>query len=72
MSTVSEVEAILPTLTTDELLQLQRAVHHQLIRRINRIIYDDVYGLVTEREYITSADEAFQIYDKAESEDDEA
>jgi len=70
MINVAEIEAILPTLTTGELLQVQHAVHRQLVRRSNGIIYDDVYGLVTERQYITSADEAFQIYDKAE--DDEA
>jgi hypothetical protein len=32
------------------------------------IIYDDAHGIVTEADLIASADEAFQAYDKAESE----
>jgi hypothetical protein len=69
MSTVAEIEAALPGLTAEELLRVERAVHRQVLQRSNGIIYDDAYGRMTERELIASADEAFQAYDKAESED---
>lgn len=50
---VADIEAALPGLTTEELSRVERAVHR----------------LVTERELIASADEAFQAYDNAEAED---
>ena len=69
MSTVAEIEAALPGLTAEELVQVERAVHRQVLQRSNGIMYNDAYGRLTERELIASADEAFQAYDKAESED---
>jgi hypothetical protein len=65
---VAEIEAALPGLTVKELLRLKRAFLRHLRQRNNGIIYDDTYGVVTEPELIASAEEAFQAYDKAESE----
>jgi hypothetical protein len=67
MSTVAEIEAALPNLTPEELSRVERAVHRLVVQRSNAIIYGDAYGVVTERELIASADEAFQAYDKAEA-----
>jgi hypothetical protein len=69
MSSVAEIEAALPNLTAEELIQVERAVHRQVLQRSNGTIYNDAYGVLTERDLIASADEAFQAYDKAESED---
>ena len=68
MSTVAEIEAALPRLTTEELAQIERALHNQYRQRGGGIVYDDAYGTVTEADLIASADEAFQAYDKAEAE----
>ena len=67
MSTIAEIEAVLPKLTTEELGRVERAVHNQFRQRGSGIIYDDTYGVETEADLITSADEAFQAYDKAEA-----
>jgi len=67
MSTITEIEAVLPKLSTEELVRVEQAVHSQFRQRGGGIIYDDAHGIVTEADLITSADEAFQAYDKAES-----
>ncbi len=68
MSTVKEIEAVLPKLTAEELVRVEQAVHNQYRQRGGGITYDDAYGVVTEADLIASADEAFQAYDKAEAE----
>ena len=68
MNLVADIEAALPVLTTDELLRVQDAIRRQLLQRAEYIVYQDAYGTITERELIASADEAFQAYEKAESE----
>ncbi|MGA9450589.1 MAG: hypothetical protein WBW41_04500 [Verrucomicrobiia bacterium] len=57
MSTIAEIEAVLPKLTDEELERVERAVHDQFRQR----------GVETEADLIASADAAFQIYDKAEA-----
>ena len=69
MSTVAEIEAALPKLSTEELVRIENALHSQYRQRGSRIIYDDSYGTVTDADLIASADEAFQIYDKEEARD---
>jgi hypothetical protein len=69
MNTVAAIKAALPGLTVEELSCVQRAVHRQLPQRSNGIIYDDGFGVITERELIASADEAFLAYDKAQAKD---
>ncbi len=48
MSTVSEIEAALPQLSTKELLRVEQALHQQYRRRGGNLIYDDAYGVVTD------------------------
>ena len=67
MSTVAEIEAALPRLSTEELLRVERALHQQFRQRGNAIIYDDTCGVVTEADLIASAEEAFLAYDKEEA-----
>ncbi len=67
MSTIAEIEAVLPKLTAEELGRVERAVHNQFRQRGSGIIYDDTCGVETEADLIASADEAFQAYDKAEA-----
>ena len=69
MSTVAEIEAVLPKLTTEQLQQIERAVHKQFLQRADGVIYKDKYGVVTEGDLIASADEAFQAYDQAEADE---
>jgi hypothetical protein len=68
MSTLAEIEAVLPKLTQKELLLVEQAVHNQFRERGEGIIYDDVYGVETEADLIASAEQAFLVYDKAEAE----
>ena len=68
MSTVKEIEAVLPKLTAEDLVRVEQAVHSQYRQRGGGIVYDDAYGVVTEADLIASAYEAFQAYDKAEAE----
>ena len=68
MSTVVEIEAALSDLAPAELLRTERAVHLQVLQRVNGIIYEDGYGPVTEHDLIASAEEAFLVYDKEEAE----
>ena len=68
MNTIADIEAALPSLTIAELLQVQRAIRRQLLQRSESIVYQDAYGIITERELIASADETFQAYDQEESE----
>jgi hypothetical protein len=68
MSTIGEIEAVLPKLTTEELVRVEQVVHSQFRQRGGGIVYDDAHGVMTEADLITSADAAFQAYDRAESE----
>ncbi|MCI0537342.1 MAG: hypothetical protein L0Z50_19170 [Verrucomicrobiales bacterium] len=66
MSTVAEIQAVLPHLTTQELMQVERALHAIYRQRKDGVIYDDAHGILTEAELIAAADEAFLAYDKEE------
>jgi hypothetical protein len=68
MSTVVEIESVLPQLTTEELRRVEEAVHQQYRQRKDGIVYDDSYGVVTEADLIASAEQAFLAYDKEEQE----
>jgi hypothetical protein len=69
MSTVGEIEAVLSKLPTEELQQVEQAVHQQYRQRHDGIIYDDSHGVVTEADLISSAEEGFLAYDKEEQND---
>jgi hypothetical protein len=67
MSTIAEIEAVLPNLSAEELVQVEKAVHSQFRQRGSGIVYDDTRGVETEADLIASADAAFQAYDQAEA-----
>ncbi len=67
MSTIAEIEAVLPKLTADELMRVEQAVHQQFRERGGGLVYDDTHGVETEADLIAAADEAFQVYDQAEA-----
>ena len=67
MSTIAEIEAVLPKLTAVELERVEQAIHNQFRQRGGGIIYDDTYGVETEADLIACADEAFQACDKVEA-----
>jgi hypothetical protein len=68
MSTIVEIEAVLPKLTTEELRRVEEAVHQQYRQRQDGIVCDDSYGVVTETDLIASAEQAFLAYEKEEQE----
>ena len=68
MSTVAEIEAALPQLSTEQLLRVEQALHHLYRQLGGNLIYDDAYGVVTDADLIASAEEAFLTYDKEEAE----
>jgi hypothetical protein len=68
MSTVAEIEAALPQLSTEQLLHIEQALHQQYRQRGGNLIYDDSYGVVTDADLIASAEEAFLAYDQEETE----
>jgi hypothetical protein len=68
MSTVVEIESVLPNLTTEELRRVEKAVHQQYRQRHDEIVCDDSYGVITESDLIASADQTFLAYDKEEQE----
>ena len=67
MSTVAEITSTLPTLSTDELQQIERSLISIYRQRKSGIIYDDAYGVWTEEDQISVADQVFQMLDQAEA-----
>ena len=66
MSTVSEIQAVLPQLTTQELQAVDAALREQFRSRKIGILYDDAYGLWTEEDQAATAAEAFALMDREE------
>jgi len=68
MSTVAEIEAALPQLSSEQLLRIEQALHQQYRQRGGILLYDDAYGVVTDADLVASAEEAFLAYDREEAE----
>jgi len=66
MSTIKEIEASLPNLTTDDLHRLERVIRDLYRTRDEPIIYDDAYGVWTEYDQISVAAEVFELFDRQE------
>lgn len=66
MTTVSEIQAVLPNLTPDELRAVDVALREQFRVRKIGILYDDTYGLWTEEDQVSAAAEAFAMMDREE------
>ena len=69
MSTVSEIQAVLPRLTAEELRVLDATLRQQFRERKLGILYDDAYGLWTEEDQASAAAEAFALMDREEGRD---
>jgi len=66
MTTIQEIEASLPSLSTYELHHIERMIHDLYRARHEPVIYDDAYGIWTEYDQISAASEVFEIFDKQE------
>ncbi len=66
VSTLNEIQAVLPRLTTEELRVVDAAVRAQFRARKVGVVYDDAYGLWTEEDQASAAAEAFGLMDGEE------
>lgn len=66
MSTVAEIAETLPTLSDEELRQVERALIGIYRQRKTGIIYDDAYGVWTEEDQASAAAEVFALMDAEE------
>ncbi len=66
MSTIQEIKASLPNLSTDELHYIERVIHGLYRARNESLIYDDAYGIWTEYDQTSAASEVFKLLDKQE------
>lgn len=66
MSTVSEIQAALPRLTTEELQAVDAALREQFRARKLGVLYDDAYGLWTEADQASAGAAAFALMDHEE------
>ena len=67
MSTIQEITAALPNLSTDELRHIERVIRDLYRARHETTIYDDDYGIWTEQDQNSVAAEVFELLDKAEN-----
>jgi hypothetical protein len=63
MSTVAEIESALPKLSAEELLQIEATLHRLQRERGVGIIFDDAYGVWTEDDQVSVAEEAWTTLD---------
>lgn len=66
MSTVAEIADALPKLNNEELQQVERALIGIYRQRRTGIIYDDAYGVWTEEDQMSVADQVFALMDAEE------
>ena len=64
MSIVAEIKAALPKLDNQELRQIEQTVRQLYRERNAGIIFDDDYGVWTEADQVSVADEVFQMFDR--------
>lgn len=67
MSSVSEIIQVLPSLTNEELREVERALIQTYRERKVGIVFDDAYGVLTEEDMAASAAETFAQMDRAEA-----
>ena len=66
MHTIKEIEASLPSLSTDELHHLEQVIHELYRARNEPIIYDDSYGVWTEYDQTSAASEILELFERQE------
>ena len=72
MSTVTEITNALANLKDDELREVERALISIYRQRKTGIIYDDAYGVWTEEDQMSVADQAFILMDADEEKNKKA
>ena len=72
MSTVAEIADALPKLNNEELQQVERALIGIYRQRRTGIIYDDAYGVWTEEDQMSVADQTFALIDAEEAKQEKA
>ena len=70
MSTIQEITAALPNLSTDELQHIEQVIRDLYRARHEMIIYDDDYGIWTEQDQVSVAAEVLQLFEKDEDLED--
>ena len=63
MSTVAEIEEVLPKLSPVELMRVEAALHAVQRQRGGAILHDDAYGVWTEDDQASVAAEAWDCLD---------
>jgi len=63
MSTLAEIEEVLPRLSVEELMRVESLLHKLQRQRHVGVIYDDAYGLWTEEDQASVAVEAWDALD---------
>ena len=63
MSTLAEIEAVLPRLTVEELMRVESLLHKLQRKRHAGVICDDAYGLWSEEDQASATVEAWDILD---------
>ena len=63
MSTLAEIEEVLPKLTNEQLLRVEARVHAVQRQRGVGILHDDAYGVWTDEDQASVAAEAWDIID---------
>ena len=61
---VQEITAALSNLSTDELLYIEQVIQNLYKGRGEHIIYNDDYGIWTEQDQLSVADESFKLLDE--------
>jgi hypothetical protein len=69
VSTVKELQAALPQLSSEELGLVDAALREQFRKRKVGILYDDAYGVWTEEDQASAAAQAFALMDQEEERD---
>jgi hypothetical protein len=64
MSTVSEIQAVLPQLSPEDLQAVDAALREQFRARKMGILYDDAYGVWTEDDQASVAASVFGMLDE--------
>ena len=60
MSTLAEIEAVLPKLSPEDLMHVEAALHRLQRERGTGIIFEDAYGVWTEDDQASVAAEAWR------------
>jgi hypothetical protein len=63
MSTLAEIEEVLPRLSVEELMRVESLLHKLQRQRHAGVIYDDACGLWTEEDQASVAAEAWEALD---------